>query len=164
MQDCEVVWSRVGKFCAVAARARINAPDHPHWRASQHNFTYYGDAFWEGAERDEAFIDWRRSRQVTIGNDVWVGHGAVILGGVTVGDGAVVAAGAVVSRDVEPYVIVGGVPAKPLRRRVDEATAERLRRIAWWDWDHDRLGRALHDFRTLDAAAFARKYEAEVTR
>ena len=73
--------------------------------------------------------------------------------------GAVIAAGAVVSKDVAPYTIVGGVAAKPIKRRFSEAVAERLLSLAWWDWQHDQLRHALHDFRKLNVEAFLEKYE-----
>ncbi len=94
-----------------------------------------------------------------IGHDTWLGHGSTILPGVTVGNGAVVGAGAVVSKDVAPYTIVGGVPARLIRERFDAATGNRLDRLAWWDWSHDRLREALDDFRALDIEAFLSKYE-----
>ncbi len=92
------------------------------------------------------------------GHDVWVGHGAVILPGVSIGTGAIVAAGAVVTKDVGAYEIVGGVPAKVIRRRFPEPTAEALMALAWWDWDHARLQAALPDFRALTVEAFVAKY------
>ncbi|MGW8281549.1 CatB-related O-acetyltransferase (plasmid) [Sphingomonas aurantiaca] len=79
---------------------------------------------------------------VTIGSDVWIGTRALILSGVTIGDGAVVAAGAVVTRDVAPYAVVGGVPARVIRHRFDPDTIARLQAVAWWHWDHDRVLRA----------------------
>ena len=88
----------------------------------------------------------------------WLGHGSTILPGVTVGDGAAVGAGAVVSKDVAPYTIVGGVPAKPIRERFARRTAERYQALAWWDWDHARLRAALGDFRNLSAEAFLDKH------
>ena len=104
------------------------------------------------------FFAQRRAKRVTIGHDTWLGHGSTILPGVTVGDGAAVGAGAVVSKDVAPYTIVGGVPAKPIRERFDRRTAERYQALAWWDWDHARLRAALDDFRELSAEAFLEKY------
>ena len=156
-----ITWAaRIGKFVNIAAHVRINATNHPVERASLHHFAYRSDDYWPDAERDESFFDWRRENAVTIGHDVWIGHGATVLPGVKVGDGAVIGAGAVVTHDVAPYTIVGGVPARLIRRRFPEEVAERMDRLAWWDWSHDALRRALPDFRALSAAAFLDKHGA----
>ncbi|RJG46878.1 DapH/DapD/GlmU-related protein [Mesorhizobium sp. DCY119] len=158
MQDCGVWCAAIGKFANVAAAVRINATNHPTWRPTLHHFTYRASDYWDDATHEEEFFEWRRSNAVTIGHDTWLGHGSTILPGVTVGDGAAVGAGAVVSKDVAPYTIVGGVPAKPIRERFDRKTAERYQALAWWDWDHARLRTALDDFRALDAEAFLEKH------
>ena len=160
MQDCETWAARIGKFVNVASHVRINATNHPTWRATLHHFTYRADDYWPDAEREEDFFDWRRGNSVTIGHDVWIGHGATILPGVNVGNGAVIGSGAVVTRDVEPYTIVGGVPARLIRRRFPQEIGARMDRLAWWDWSHERLRRALPDFRALSAEAFLEKYGA----
>ncbi|MFP1632529.1 DapH/DapD/GlmU-related protein [Zhengella sp. ZM62] len=160
MQDGNVWCAEIGKFANIAASVRINATNHPVWRASLHHFTYRAGDYWSDAENEAEFFDWRREHVVTIGHDVWIGHGATILPGVTVGNGAVIGAGAVVSKDVEPYTIIGGVPARLIRLRFAQGMGERMDRLAWWDWDHDRLRAALHDFRALDAADFLDKHEA----
>jgi serine acetyltransferase len=95
---------------------------------------------------------------VTIGHDVWIGHGAIVLAGRSIGTGAVVAGGAVVTKDVAPYTIVAGNPARPIRRRFAEAVAERIERLAWWDWEHETLRTALPDFRSLGVEDFLAKY------
>lgn len=158
MQDGAVWCATIGKFANIAAAVRINATNHPTWRATLHHFTYRAADYWPEAEMDADFFAWRRDNRVTIGHDVWIGHGATVLPGVTIGHGAVIGAGAVVSRDVAPYTIVGGVPARLIRERFPRAVAEGFERLAWWDWDHDRLFAALADFRTLDAASFLEKY------
>ncbi len=136
----------IGKFANIAAQVRIGATMHPMERPTLHHFTYRRS--WYGfADTDDAdFFAWRARQVARIGHDTWIGHGAVILPGVTVGDGAVVGAGAVVTRDVAPYTVVGGVPAKFLKRRFDEATAQALTALGWWDWDHETLGERLPDF------------------
>ena len=159
MQDCQIWAAAIGKFANIAAAVRINATNHPTWRASLHHFTYRAGDYFEGADDEAAFFAWRRERAVTVGHDVWIGHGATVLPGVRVGDGAVIGAGAVVSRDVAPYTVVGGVPARLIRERFPAATAERFGRLAWWDWPHDRLFAALDDFRRLDADAFLDRHE-----
>lgn len=158
MQDGAVWCATIGKFANIAAAVRINATNHPTWRPTLHHFTYRAADYFDGAENDHDFFSWRRDNRVSIGHDVWIGHGATVLPGVTVGDGAVIGAGAVVSRDVAPYTIVGGVPAKLIRERFPRSVAERMQALAWWDWDHDRLFGALEDFRHMDAEQFIEKY------
>lgn len=159
-RDCDIYNADVGKFCNIAASVRINPTNHPMWRASLHHFTYRSRSHHLGAEDDAEIFAWRRDHRVTIGPDVWIGHGAILMPGISVGLGAVIGAGAVVTRDVPAYTIVAGVPAKPIRRRFDETLEAALRRIAWWDWPKERLAAALMDFRQLDAAAFAAKYDS----
>ncbi|MEZ5722457.1 MAG: chloramphenicol acetyltransferase [Paracoccaceae bacterium] len=100
----------------------------------------------------------RKSRVARIGHDTWIGHNAVIRPEVSVGDGAVVASSAVVTKDVAPYAIVAGIPARPLRQRFPPAIAERLMALAWWDWSHEVLRERLDDFRALAIEAFLEKY------
>ena len=120
-ENCEVADAVIGKFTAIANSVRIGAPNHPMGRASQHRFTYVPEYYEATASRDRDFFADRRGDRVIVGNDVWIGHAAILLPGVTVGDGAVIGAGAVVSRDVAPYAIVAGVPARPIRKRFDDA-------------------------------------------
>jgi phosphonate metabolism protein (transferase hexapeptide repeat family) len=158
VSDGDVIYTTVGKFCNIAAHVRINPGNHPMQRASQHHFVYRAGDYFDGEADEAAFFDGRRALPVTIGHDVWIGHGAIVLAGRGIGTGAVVAAGAVVTKDVAPYTIVGGTPARVIRRRFPEAIAERLAALAWWDWSHERLRAALPDFRALDVAAFIDKY------
>jgi hypothetical protein len=158
VNDGDVIYTTIGKFCSIAAMVRINPGNHPMQRASQSHFTYRAAAYFEGEADEAAFFDWRRSHPVAIGHDVWIGHGAIILPGRRIGTGAVVAAGAIVTRDVAPYTIVAGNPARVVRRRFSEAVEARLMRIAWWDWDHERLRAALGDFRTLPIDAFVERH------
>ncbi|WP_370316153.1 chloramphenicol acetyltransferase [Sagittula sp.] len=155
----DIANATVGKFANIAAFTRIGATDHPLDTAACHHFLYRSDDYWDDAEPDAAFFDHRRSRRAVIGHDTWIGHGAMIKPEVTLGHGAVVASGAVVTKDVAPYTIVAGTPARVLRLRQPEAIADRLIALAWWDWPHDRLRQTLDDFRTLTAEAFLDKYE-----
>lgn len=152
-----VVWTSIGKFTNIANAVRLNPGNHPTWRVCQHHALYRAAQYGFGEDEAE-FFEWRKDHWVTIGHDVWIGHGVTVTAGVTVGTGAVVGAGAVVTRDVAPYTIVGGVPARPIRRRFSEAQGESLQRIAWWDWSHDAFRAALPDFRALSVDAFIEKY------
>lgn len=160
MQDCAIWCATIGKFANIASTVRINATNHPTERATLHHFTYRAGDYFDGAEDEADFFARRRSLRVTIGHDVWIGHGATVLPGVSIGNGAVIGAGAVVSRNVAPYTIVGGVPAKLIRNRFEHGVGARMDRLAWWDWPHHRLFEALNDFRSLPAADFLDRYEA----
>jgi phosphonate metabolism protein (transferase hexapeptide repeat family) len=158
-ENCDVADAVIGKFTAIANSVRIGAPNHPMGRASQHRFTYCPEYYDATAARDRDFFAERRGDRVIVGNDVWIGHAAILLPGVIVGDGAVIAAGAVVSRDVEPYTIVGGVPARAIRKRFDASVAESLRRIAWWNWPDELIFERLGDFRSEAIEEFCRRYD-----
>ncbi|CTQ60156.1 MAG: DapH/DapD/GlmU-related protein [Roseibium album] len=157
VQDGDVIWTSIGKFCSIARRVRLNPGNHATWRASQHHFTYRAAAYGLGDD-DAEFFQWRKDDWVTIGNDVWIGHNVTVLAGVTIGTGAIVAAGAVVARDVPPYTVVGGVAAKPIKRRFTENQEDALMEISWWDWSHEQLRERLPDFRNLPIDAFIEKY------
>ena len=159
VNDAQIIYTGIGKFCSIAAMTRINPGNHPMHRATQAHFTYRSSAYFQGEQDDAAFFEWRRSHRVQIGHDVWIGHGAVVLPGRSIGTGAVVAAGAIVTKDVEAYTIVAGNPARAIKRRFPEAIADRLMQLAWWDWRHEMLRAALSDFRTLSIEGFLDKYE-----
>lgn len=158
-RDSEAIYSEIGKFCAIAAQVRLNALNHPLERVSQHKITYRPNEYFPHAKLDKAFRAKRMAEKVVIGHDVWIGHGATVLPGVTVGHGAVVAAGAVVTKDVPPYAIVAGVPARFLKWRFPPDIAARITRLAWWDWDHERLGQAVDDMRAMPVDEFLATYE-----
>jgi phosphonate metabolism protein (transferase hexapeptide repeat family) len=161
VNDAQITYTTIGKFCSIAAMTRINPGNHPMHRATQAHFTYRASAYFPGEADEAEFFAWRRSHRVHIGHDVWIGHGAIVLPGRNVGIGAVVAAGAIVTRDVPAYTIVGGNPARPIKRRFPEDVADRLVQLKWWDWDHESLRAALPDFRKLAIEDFLEKHEAE---
>ncbi len=153
--DNQIIYAEIGKFSNIASHVRINPGNHPMERVTLHHMTYRRALYGFG-EDDDAFFAWRRAHRCVIGHDTWLGHGALILPGVRIGTGAVVGAGAVVTKDVPPYTIAAGVPARVIRPRFPAHIAEALLRIAWWDWDHETLKARLDDMN--DVHAFIAKY------
>ena len=148
--DAQVAYATIGKFTSIASHVRINPGNHPMWRVTQHHMTYRRRMFGLGEEDDAEFFQWRRDHHVTIGHDVWIGHAAIIMPGVTVGSGSVIGSQAVVTKDVPPYTIVAGVPAKTIRPRFPAEVAEQLLQIAWWDWSREELESRFDDLLDLD--------------
>ena len=155
----QIAHAEIGKFSNIATGVRINPSNHPWWRATLHHFTYRSRSYGFALEDDGEIFDWRREDKVEIGPDVWMGHNAIVLPGVRIGAGAAIGSGAIVSKDVPPFAVVVGVPARVIRFRAKPETIATLMRIAWWDWEHERIDAALADMRALDIAEFARKYE-----
>lgn len=157
-RTCDIANAEIGKFANIASFTRIGATDHPMEKASLHHFHYRSGDYWEDAEHDAEWFARRAGRTACIGHDTWIGHAAIIKPEVTIGHGAVVASGAVVTRDVAPYTIVGGVTAREIRPRYARGVAGRMLELAWWDWDNAALRAALPDFRSLKAEEFLEKY------
>lgn len=158
-RHAEAIYAEIGKFCAIASDVRINALNHPMERISQHKMTYRPNEYFVGAKLDKTFRESRIQDAVEIGHDVWIGHGAIILPGVKIGHGAVVAAGAVVTKDVAPHAVAGGMPAAFIKWRFAPDISARIISLGWWDWEHERLARAVDDMRALSVEAFLEKYE-----
>jgi phosphonate metabolism protein (transferase hexapeptide repeat family) len=156
----EAIYASIGKFTAIASNVRINALNHPMNRVSQHNITYRPNEYFPHAKIDKSFREYRQSQRVVIGHDVWIGHGAIILPGVSIGHGAVIGAGTVVTKDVEPYAVTAGVPAKRIKWRFPKSIRTRMIKLAWWDWDEEKLASAILDMQQLTPAEFLKKYES----
>jgi phosphonate metabolism protein (transferase hexapeptide repeat family) len=154
--DVSIIYSDVGKFCSIASHVRLNPGNHPMDRVTQHHMTYRRAQYGFGETDDQEFFDWRRDHKVTVGHDVWIGHGAILLPGVRVGTGAVIGASSVVTHDVEPYTIAVGVPARPMRMRFSERDAAKLLAIAWWDWPRELLEERFEELN--DLPSFLEKY------
>ena len=129
----------IGKFCSIACGAKFlfNSANHKMASLSTYTFPLFFEE-WD-LEKENVAQAWDQKGDIIIGNDVWIGYEAVILSGVTIGDGAVIGCRAVVTKDVPPYTIVGGVPAKPIRKRFDEETIKELQKIKWWDWPEEKI-------------------------
>lgn len=130
---------KIGKFCSIACGAKFIFTSANHSLKSLS--TYPFPIFFEEWDLDVKNITnaWDNKGDIIIGNDVWIGYEAVILSEVTIGDGAIIGTRAVVTKDVPPYTIVGGVPAKPIRKRFDDITIARLCELKWWDWSEERI-------------------------
>lgn len=157
MDDVTINYAEIGKYCSIASHVCVNPVNHPMDRVTQHHMTYRRVSYQLAEIDDEEIFNWRRSHRVIIGHDVWIGHGAIIMKGVTIGTGAVIASGTVVTKDVEPYTIVGGVPARFIKERFTREIAEKLQRIAWWEWPREVLERRFSELNHLEK--FIEKYE-----
>ena len=142
---------RIGKFCSIAEEVVIDLGwSHRTDLATTYPFWAFPD-YWPNVRSLNAANCWFYPRgDVVIGNEVWIGRQALIMSAVTIGDGAVIGARAVVTKDVQPYSIVPGNPARFIRKRFDEKTIERLLNIRWWDWPAEKINRTLHLICTPD--------------
>jgi virginiamycin A acetyltransferase len=140
----------IGRFCSIAAEVKfiMNGGNHPTTWLTTYPLPVFGNG-WTLATPPA----WPHKGDTTIGNDVWIGYGAVIMPGITVGDGAIIATASVVTKDVPPYAIVGGNPATVLRYRFDDTTIARLLALRWWEWDGGKVGRAIEALCAGDVAA-----------
>jgi acetyltransferase-like isoleucine patch superfamily enzyme len=146
----------VGRYCSFAAQVSILlGGEHRLDLPTTYPFAEIADPWPEA--RDITGMTHSKG-DITIGNDVWVGYGATILSGVTIGDGVVIGAGALVCRDVEPYAIIGGNPAKVIRMRFDEQTVSRLLKLSWWNWPEEKVRENLHLLCSPDVEALLKAH------
>lgn len=157
MSNCIFQNVNIGKFSNIAAHVRIGATDHPIERPSLHHFTYRRVMYGFDTKNDEEFFEKRSSRKTIIGHDTWIGHGALIKPGIVVGNGAVIGQGSVVTKDIPPYAIAVGVPAKVIKYRFDKHIIEKLQSIQWWNWNHEKIKENFNDF-IGDTETFIKKH------
>lgn len=133
----------IGKFCSIACDARFLMTSGNHSKQSLSSYPF--PIFYEewGGEIADVTKAWDNFGDIVIGNDVWIGYQAIIMSGVKIGDGAVIGTGAVVTHDVPPYSIVGGIPAKIIKKRFDEEVISKLLEIKWWDWPEKKIQKNL---------------------
>lgn len=131
----------IGKFCSIACGAKFlfNSANHRMTSLSTYPFPLFFEE-WE-LEKKNVTESWDNKGDIIVGNDVWIGYEALILAGVTIGDGAIIGARALVTKDVAPYTIVGGIPAKPIRKRFPEEIITELLKIEWWNWPEEKIAK-----------------------
>lgn len=142
----------IGKFCSIACGAKFlfNSANHTLNSLSTYPFPLFYEEW--GLEPKKVAESWDNKGDIVIGNDVWIGFEAVILAGVTIGDGAIIGTRAVVTKDVAPYTIVGGVPAKPIRKRFDDKTIEKLLNMKWWNWSAEKIAQNIQAIKSGNIA------------
>lgn len=148
----------IGKFCSIACGAKFifNAANHTLNSLSTYPFPIF-DEEWESTMK--VTQAWDNKGDIVIGNDVWIGYEAVIMPGVHIGDGAIIGTRALVTKDVPPYAIVGGVPAKVIRKRFEASVIENLLKIKWWDWSIEKISERLTDIRSGNLKALQTKMQ-----
>lgn len=144
----------MGKFCSIACGAKFVFTSANHTQRSLANYPF--PIFFDEWSLDKKDVTqaWDNKGNIVIGNDVWIGYEAIVMSGVTIGDGAIIGTRSVVTKDVEPYTIVGGIPAKVIKKRFDDATIEKLLAVRWWDWEDEEIKKKLSDIKQGNIAAF----------
>ncbi len=149
----------IGRFCSIACGTRflMNSANHAMGSLSTYVFPIFYEEWGHGMNVTGA---WDHRGNIVVGNDVWIGYEAVILSGVTIGDGAIVAARSVVTKDVPPYTIVGGAPARPIRLRFGQEVIDTLLELRWWDWPLEKLAKSLSSIQSGDLEALRQSARA----
>lgn len=140
---------KIGKFCSIATGAKFifNGANHTLKSFSTFPFPLFQN---EKAYEPNIIEAWDNKGDIVIGNDVWFGYDSVVMAGVTIGDGAIIGTRALVTKDIEPYTVVGGIPAKPIRKRFNYETIELLEKIQWWNWDIEKIRNNLEIIKSGD--------------
>ncbi len=147
---------KIGKFCSVACGAKFlfTSGNHSLESLSTYTFPIFFDEW--GLDAKNIRQAWDNKGDIVIGSDVWIGYEAVIMSGVRIGDGAIIGTRAVVTKDVPPYTIVGGIPAKQIRKRFDDAMIEKLEEIRFWNWDEEKIKRNISAIQSGDICVLER--------
>ena len=138
----------IGKFCMIASDVKfiMNGANHLSNAISTYPFAVFGNG-WENAMEGKTYPN---KGNIEIGNDVWIGYNATIMAGVKIGDGAIIATNSTVVSDVEPYTIVGGNPAREIKKRFSPEIVERLLKLQWWNWDIEKITKNVQNLTDLD--------------
>ncbi len=141
---------KIGKFCSIACGAKFlfNSANHTVKSLSTYPFPIFFEEW--GLDVKDITSAWDNKGDIVIGNDVWIGYEAVIMSGVTIGDGAIIGTRALVTNDVQPYTIVGGVPAKQIRKRFPEEIISELLKLKWWDWTFKKISQNMEFIKNGD--------------
>lgn len=152
----------IGKFSSIACGAKFifNSANHTLRSLSNYTFPLFYDEW--GLEKANVAHAWDNKGDIVIGNDVWIGYEAIVMAGVHIGDGAIIGTRAVVTKDVPPYTIVGGVPARVIRKRFDEETILMLLRLKWWDWPVDKIRMSIPFIMKGDIEGLTKLYPARL--
>ena len=140
----------IGKFCSIACGAKFlfNSANHNMNSLSTYPFPLFFEEW--NLKKENVTESWNNKGDIVVGNDVWIGYEAVIMAGVTIGDGAIIGTRAIVTKDVPPYTIVGGVPAKIIRKRFPDEVISKLLEIRWWDWEKNKIEKNIEKIKSGD--------------
>lgn len=155
--NSHINYTNIGKFCAIGENVRTYVGLHPTSNflsihpsffslQKQSNFTFVENQLFD----EHKFLDFERKYVCEIGNDVWIGNNVTILDGISIGDGAIIATGAIVTKNVEPYTVVGGIPAKIIKKRFTNEQIDKLINLKWWDWDFYKLKHIAQNYQSID--------------
>lgn len=143
--DCQIVNAEIGAFCSISDHVFVGGAEHPMNRVSMS--PVFQNTRHSGPPKRFAYFEFPKTKRTIIGNDVWIGHGVTIKQGVVIGDGAVIGSNALVTKDIPPYAVVGGVPAKEIKYRFSQEIIDRLEEIQWWNLPDEKISEMVELFK-----------------